>query len=162
MSDTAEPKTPNTPRQWSLANMLEAIRQAGGPKLEDAFIHDLRRKARKRDLPKPPDVDSLRSALGRIIAAIHGKPVGEQRVIVGELPDGTTRYGFKRYSANVECLDVIAVGIFLDQKSAHDDRTRVLYCGASKAKWKPDRPHYVLQLVDELVHMLELAQKAGA
>jgi hypothetical protein len=158
MSTTAK----DAPREWSLANMLDAIREAGGPKLEEASIHDLRRRARKRELPKPPDVDSLRAALGRIVAAVHGKPTGEQRVIVGEFPDGTKRYGFKRYSANVESLDVIAVGIFLDQQNAHDDRTRVLYRGASKAKWKPDKPHYVLQLVDELIHLLETAQKAGA
>jgi hypothetical protein len=160
MADTTVP--PPAPKSWSLADMLEAVK-AKAPKMVQETIQELRARARNREKPKLPDVDSLKSALGRIVEAIEGKPLGKQQVVVGQFADGRKRYGYKQYYANVAVRDAIAVGMFLESKRAHDERTRALYDGALKAKWGGDAaPWYVQQLVDELFHMLQVAQMAGA
>lgn len=153
----------SAPRSWSLADMLAAV-QAKAPTVDAGVtMRELRQRACKRETPKLPDLDSLQSALGRIVEAIQGKPLTPQRVMVGRFRDGSPRYGEKAYYANVAVRDAIAVGLFLESKQAHDSRTRVLYQGALGAKWGTDAsPWYVQQRVDELYHMLQVAQSAGA
>lgn len=147
------------PKEWSLDQLIESIKSAAPAVLDSADIRELRRRARNRKPPELPDLDSLQAALGRIVEAIRGKPIGVQTVRHHK----TGRFGVKQYAAHVAVRDVLAVGLFLESKGAHDNRTQTLYDGALGAKWGEDHtPHYVQQLVGELFHMLQVAAKAGA
>lgn len=150
---------PNIPKDWSLERLIAAIRETA-PQQEVVTIEQLRHK---RTPPKLPDLDSLQSALGRIVEAIQGKPIGPQRVQVGRFRDGSARFGVREYAAHVAVRDALAVGLFLDSKRAHDESTRNLYDGALNAKWGQDgAPHYIQQNVGDLFHMLQVAAMAGA
>lgn len=138
--------------------------------MDAVTLMELRRKARRQKPHEAPDIDTLKNACVRVfksigevaetakksgIDTINGKIMVE----TGKNRDGSTRYGYKQYYAHVLVADIIAIGLHLEGKKAHDERTIVLLQGALGAKQKDGR--MVMQLVDELEHMLEIAKATG-